>query len=725
MRLFRAVVVAFGFTAVVTGSVTEATAQTLQLPGTIQAEDFDQGAADVAYSDTTPGNAGRAYRPTNVDIETTSDTGGGYNLGYVAAGEWLKYTVNVTAAGNYSLEVRVAARGAGGIFHIEVNGVDRTGPITIPETGGWQQWTSVTKPGLTLTAGPQVWRVVMDRAGEFAVGNINFFRVVAATPAPGPAPAPAPSPSPVPSPVPAPSPAPAPPSPAPSPTPTASPPAADPAGTDIVLYASDVTTSVGNWVRGNYATGAGGQAMQSNDAGWSNANEALPAPADYFEARFTPVANKSYRVWMRLRANADSKFNDSIWLQFSGAIDANGAPLWRIGTASGMLVNLESCTNCGVSGWGWQTGAWWVPQDSIVRFPAATEQTLRVQTREDGARIDQIILSPTTYFDSPPGTPINDTRIVAKSGGGTTSPSTPTGPSAPSGPSGPGAAAANAKPTTSITSPANGAVFSAPATLQITAAAADADGTVTRLDFNAGNQFLYTRSSSPWTYTWRNVPAGTYALRTIAVDNTGGITYSAPVSITVGNSANQPPVAVITSPANGATFTAPAKIAINATASDNNGSVSRVDFFAGTQLVGTAATAPYSITWSNASAGTYALTAVALDNGGASGTSSPINVTVNPAGPPPPPATTLAFTASPDHNSKVTSYSVAIFKADSTTAPPVDTASLGKPAAPNGEIAVDISGMVNSLPTGWYFVIVSAHDLTQVAASSPSTPFPK
>ena len=398
-----------------------------------------------------------------------------------------------------------------------------------------------------------------------------------------------------------------------------------------MLYASDVTTSVGNWVRGNYATGAGGQAMQSNDAGWSNANEALPAPADYFEARFTPVANKPYRVWMRLRANADSKFNDSIWLQFSGAVDANGVPLWRIGTASGMLVNLESCANCGVSGWGWQTGAWWVPQDSLVRFPAATEQTLRVQTREDGARIDQIILSPTTYFDSPPGAPINDTSIVPKRGGAT------------SGPTPPSAAVANARPPTSST-----------------------------------------------------------------------------------GTANQPPVAVITSPASGATFTAPANIAINATASDSNGSVTRVDFYAGAQLVGTAPTAPYSITWSNASAGTYALTAVALDNGGVSATSSAVSVTINPAGPPLPPPTTLAFTASRDHNSKVTSYSVAIFKADDpATAPPVDTASLGKPSAPNGEIAIDISGMVNSLPTGWYFVIVSAHDLTQVVASSPSTPFPK
>ena len=91
-RRFRALVVAFGCTAIVTGFIDEAIAQTLQLPGTIQAEDFDRGAADVAYSDTTGGNAGGAYRSTNVDIEKTTDAGGGFNLGWVDAGEWLKYT---------------------------------------------------------------------------------------------------------------------------------------------------------------------------------------------------------------------------------------------------------------------------------------------------------------------------------------------------------------------------------------------------------------------------------------------------------------------------------------------------------------------------------------------------------------------------------------------------------------------------------------------------------
>jgi hypothetical protein len=621
-RLCRAVALAIVCTAVV-GIARKADGQPLQLPGTIQAEDFDDGARDVAYSDSTIGNAGGAYRSTDVDVERTDDTGGGFNLGWVAAGEWLKYTVNVTTAGSYDLEVRVAARGAGGTFHIEIDGVDRTGPIAIPETGGWQQWASIKKPGLKLKAGPQAWRVMMDKAGEFAVGNINYFRVTSTAPSASPDPAPASNPAR---------------GPAPSPAPT-EPPSADSGATEIVLYASDVTAIVGNWMRANHATGAGGQVMQSNDSGWSSANEALAAPADYFEARFKPVANKPYRVWMRLRANADSKFNDSVWLQFSGAVDAGGSPLWRIGTSSALLVNLETCPNCGVSGWGWQTAAWWVPEDSIVRFGGSTEQTLRVQTREDGVRIDQIILSSATYVDSPPGAPINDTEIVAKSTGTNPPANTPSA-SAP----GPVGAAAPAKPTTSASGP-------------------------------------------------------------------------------VSNSA---PVVAIISPVDRATFPAPATITVNASAWDSNGKVSRVDFYVGTQLIGSSAAAPYAATWTNAPPGTHTLRAVAVDDGGVSSNTSAISVIVNPAGPPPPRPTTLAFTASRDHDSKVTSYSVAIYRAeDPSSARPVDSASLGKPVPSNGEITVNISGIVNSLPSGWYYVVVNAHYLSQVVASAPSTPFPK
>ena len=125
-----------------------------------------------------PGNTGGAFRNTDVDIETTSDTGGGYDVGWVGAGEWLNYTIDVASAGAYTLEVRVASNGTGGTFHVNINGVDRTGPLTVPNTGGWQNWTIVTKTGVSLAAGTQVLRLVMDSAGpSTAVGNFNWLRL--------------------------------------------------------------------------------------------------------------------------------------------------------------------------------------------------------------------------------------------------------------------------------------------------------------------------------------------------------------------------------------------------------------------------------------------------------------------------------------------------------------------------------------------------------------------
>lgn len=152
----------------------------VSLPGTIQAENYDTGGSAVAYSDSTSGNSGGAYRNDNVDIESTTDTGGGYDVGWIAQGEWLRYTVNVTAAGTYNIAARVASSGGGGTFHVEVNGVDQTGPMTIPNTVGWQSWTTITKSGVNLSAGTQVWRVVFDSTGPSgAVGNLNFIQVTA------------------------------------------------------------------------------------------------------------------------------------------------------------------------------------------------------------------------------------------------------------------------------------------------------------------------------------------------------------------------------------------------------------------------------------------------------------------------------------------------------------------------------------------------------------------
>jgi hypothetical protein len=147
------------------------------IPGLIEAENFDEGGDGIAYHDQSPGNAGGQYRQTDVDITTTSDAGGGFALGFVQSGEWLKYSVSVTAAGTYTLDARVASAGSGGAAHVEVDGVDMTGALTVPNTGGWQTWQTISARGIPLTAGAHVLRLVIDTNGSTGWwGNLNSLR---------------------------------------------------------------------------------------------------------------------------------------------------------------------------------------------------------------------------------------------------------------------------------------------------------------------------------------------------------------------------------------------------------------------------------------------------------------------------------------------------------------------------------------------------------------------
>ena len=116
------------------------------------------------------------------------------------------------------------------------------------------------------------------------------------------------------------------------------------------------------------------------------------------------------------------------------------------------------------------------------------------------------------------------------------------------------------------------------------------------------------------------------------------VTADGPVwSFTTAGTApnNTPPTVSITSPASGATFTAPESIALTASALDSDGTIAFVEFFAGSTSIGVDTAAPYSVTWTNVPAGTYHLTAVATDNGNASTTSDFLSITVNPGEPPP------------------------------------------------------------------------------------------
>lgn len=188
---------------------------------------------------------------------------------------------------------------------------------------------------------------------------------------------------------------------------------------------------------------------------------------------------------------------------------------------------------------------------------------------------------------------------------------------------------ANGAPTVSITAPANGASFTAPANVSITVNASDSDGTINSVEFYQGTTLLGTETTAPYAFNWTNVAAGDYSLTAKATDNGGSTTTSTAVSITVNP--DQPPTVTITGPANGATFTAPASISITANASDSDGTVSSVEFYQGTTLIGTDTTAPYAFNWNNVNAGSYSLTAKATDNAGATTTSQPVSITVNAA----------------------------------------------------------------------------------------------
>ena len=191
----------------------------------------------------------------------------------------------------------------------------------------------------------------------------------------------------------------------------------------------------------------------------------------------------------------------------------------------------------------------------------------------------------------------------------------------------------NASPTAALTAPANGASFTAPATITLTATASDTDGWITTVEFLRNGTVLGVTNIPPYSTTWSNVGAGSYTLSVRATDNRSAVTTSAAVTITVG-APNNPPTVSLTSPSTGSSYFAPANISLAANASDSDGSITRVDFYQGGTLIGSSTANPYVATWSSVGAGSYTLTAKATDNRGAVATSSPVNVAVTANSPP-------------------------------------------------------------------------------------------
>ena len=173
---------------------------------------------------------------------------------------------------------------------------------------------------------------------------------------------------------------------------------------DIILTQAAVTHRAGRWTVGSMSGALSGQVVRESDARRSKVDTAAASPSSYFEMRFRAEAGRPYRLWIRGKADGNDWANDSVHVQFSGSVTSGGSARWRIGTTSSTEVNLEECEGCGVSGWMWEDNGWGSRNrlGPEVYFATTGTHTIRVQTREDGLAIDQIILSPSTYRTARP-----------------------------------------------------------------------------------------------------------------------------------------------------------------------------------------------------------------------------------------------------------------------------------------------------------------------------------
>ena len=191
-----------------------------------------------------------------------------------------------------------------------------------------------------------------------------------------------------------------------------------PPGSEVVLYPSAAPVRVGRWNRLADSTAAAASCLWNPDASAAKLTVPLASPPDYFEMSFYAVAGTPYRLWMRARAQNDSPYNDSVFVQFSASVNSAGAPVFRIGGIDATTVNLEDCLGCGLQGWGWQDNGWGGGvMGPLVYFSNTGPQTIRVQVREDGMLIDQMVLSPLSFLSSSPGALTNDTTILPESSG--------------------------------------------------------------------------------------------------------------------------------------------------------------------------------------------------------------------------------------------------------------------------------------------------------------------
>jgi subtilisin family serine protease len=761
------------------------------IPGTVEAENFNEGGPGVGYLDNTPGNRFGAYRATDVDIGSTIDIGSAYKVNFIEPGEWLAYSVSVSVTAQYTLETRVASSGTGGAYHVEVDGVDVTGPIAVPNTGGWDSWQTILTPGITMTAGLHMVRAVFDtRGGSGWFADLNYMRWVI---------------------------------PSLNTPPTVSLTSPTNGATYVVPtipLAATASDADGNVAKVSFYNGAsliGTDTLPPYTLSWTNVPigtytltavatddlgamttsgavtvQVVPPPPS------TPLGGTPSAIPGLLQAENFDDGGEGI--AYHDTTPGNAGGQYRTTD-----VDIGSTADSG-GGYvvGWVTATEWLKYTVSATVSANYTFQARVASPSgggsfhveiDGANVTGALLVPNTggwetgQTMTLAGIPISAgthvLRVVfdSNSAGGYVGNFNYFMWTAPG---------VDIPPSVTLVSPAAGATYTAPATIPLSANASDIDGTVTQVSFYNGASLIGTDVAPPYTLGWTNVPGGSYRLTAIATDNGGVSTTSIPVDITVvtpppstpfggtpaaipglieaenfdeggqgiaysdttsanllgkyrstsvdiestsdlgggynigwiaagewlkytvsvslvasytlelrlaapgtggvlhlevdgtdvtgpvavpntggwqtwqsvlvpgialntglhvlrlvfdiaGSSGsvanvnfirwripgvNVPPAVSLTAPATGASYYEPASVPLNATAYDADGTIAQVNFFAGTTLIATDTTSPYALTWTNVPAGTYTVTAVAIDNSGASTTSTGATIQV-------------------------------------------------------------------------------------------------
>ncbi|MCB2377285.1 Ig-like domain-containing protein [Hymenobacter sp. BT635] len=461
------------------------------IPGTIEAGRYDtypggkgQG---ISYNDASDGNQA-TYEPaptvafrTSENVDAVSDAAEGATVGWVDAGEWLEYTVNVATAGSHTLALRYAAGNAegGGPFTLSVDGNAVGGNQTVTTTSNWGTWATKTITGLNLPAGEHVLRLSFTQGG-LNVGRLTFTYTGTSTNTP--------------------------------PTVSLTSP------TNGASFTAPATINI----TANAADANGTVSKVEFFQGATKLGEDLTAPYSF---SWNGVATGTYSLTVKATDNA-------------GATTTSGAV--SVSVTSGTTNPGGTCTGGPTSGDYTYSVSGASPNPTLTFVPGrsgvgSTTLLLYYGTNAAGPYPGYVVTAnaPFTLNASAGQTVYFYYTYSVPEGGERNTSSTPH--SVVVGSCGTGTT--NTPPTVSLTSPANNASFTAPATLNITANAADVNGTVSKVEFYRGTTLLGTDTSAPYSFSWTNVAAGSYSLTAKATDNAGATTTSGAVNVTVNGPA--------------------------------------------------------------------------------------------------------------------------------------------------------------------------------------------